>query len=305
MLFRSVTSGITRPIRAFHGSPHDFDRFRMDKIGTGEGAQAYGHGLYFAGNENVARSYRDALLAKANEPQGLRVGNTDIQDLYSRIDSRAARMPAKSAEAEYEKLNALELLMQHGDIPAMREAAKSGQISPEALAWMEREIAPNFTRNGRMYEVNLHADPARMLDWDAPLSQQSQAVQDALAKFGIKADPDAMRAYDDALLAALNDTGPSQLPRQPSDPLGGAIYENSRIVPGSFRDSPAASAALREVGIPGIRYLDAGSRSAGDGTRNYVMFDDNLIEIVRKYGLAGLMALGAAGTAEAGQPPQQ
>jgi len=33
----------------------------LSKIGTGEGAQAYGHGLYFAENEGVARSYRDAL----------------------------------------------------------------------------------------------------------------------------------------------------------------------------------------------------------------------------------------------------
>src|SRR5215471_5241978 len=32
-------------IKAFHGSPHDFDKFSMAKIGTGEGAQAYGHGL--------------------------------------------------------------------------------------------------------------------------------------------------------------------------------------------------------------------------------------------------------------------
>src|SRR5690606_18965584 len=48
-------------IRAYHGSPHDFDRFSMDKIGTGEGAQAYGHGLYFAEAEDVARSYRDGL----------------------------------------------------------------------------------------------------------------------------------------------------------------------------------------------------------------------------------------------------
>jgi hypothetical protein len=47
--------------RAFHGSPHTFDQFDLSKIGTGEGAQAYGHGLYFAQNENIARSYRDDL----------------------------------------------------------------------------------------------------------------------------------------------------------------------------------------------------------------------------------------------------
>ena len=48
-------------LKAYHGSPHDFDRFDLSKIGTGEGAQAYGHGLYFAEKEAVARSYRDSL----------------------------------------------------------------------------------------------------------------------------------------------------------------------------------------------------------------------------------------------------
>src|SRR5215207_5075853 len=49
------------PIRAYHGSPHDFDKFDLSRIGTGEGAQAYGHGLYFAEHEPVARMYRDTL----------------------------------------------------------------------------------------------------------------------------------------------------------------------------------------------------------------------------------------------------
>src|SRR5262245_18137051 len=48
-------------IRAFHGSPYNFSRFDSSKIGTGEGAQVYGHGLYFAENEGVARAYRDKL----------------------------------------------------------------------------------------------------------------------------------------------------------------------------------------------------------------------------------------------------
>ena len=45
--------GTTTPakgIRAYHGSPYDFEKFDISKIGTGEGAQAYGHGLYFAEN---------------------------------------------------------------------------------------------------------------------------------------------------------------------------------------------------------------------------------------------------------------
>ena len=51
-------------LKAYHGSPHDFDELTStDNIGTGEGAQAYGHGLYFAKSVRVppSRITRDAL----------------------------------------------------------------------------------------------------------------------------------------------------------------------------------------------------------------------------------------------------
>jgi hypothetical protein len=69
------------------------------------------------------------------------------------------------------------------------------------------------------------------------------------------------------------------------------------------RTGAQATALLRDAGIPGIRYLDQGSRAAGEGSRNYVMFDDSLIEILRKYGWAGFgLSLGAGATqAEATQ----
>ena len=57
------------PIRAYHGSPYDFDKFDMSKIGTGEGAQAYGHGLYFAENPEVAEQYAK-MGVQFTDPQG-------------------------------------------------------------------------------------------------------------------------------------------------------------------------------------------------------------------------------------------
>jgi hypothetical protein len=59
------------------------------------------------------------------------------------------------------------------------------------------------------------------------------------------------------------------------------------------------STALLDAGIPGIRYLDQGSRGAGEGSHNIVAFDPSTIEILRKYGLAGL-GLGGAAAATAG-----
>ena len=48
-------------IKAYHGSPYQFEEFVDEAIGTGEGAQAYGYGHYLAQREVTAKSYRDAL----------------------------------------------------------------------------------------------------------------------------------------------------------------------------------------------------------------------------------------------------
>ena len=48
---------------------------------------------------------------------------------------------------------------------------------------------------------------------------------------------------------------------------------------------------MRTEGIPGIKYLDAGSRGTADATRNFVVFDEKLINIVKRYGVAGAAAM--------------
>jgi hypothetical protein len=247
------------PIRAYHGSPHDFDKFDLGKIGTGEGAQAYGHGLYFAENEGVARNYRDALAgAQRVEMDGVPIW-TRGQTVLGRVDLPKEQQLALDAITRFSDpkeatrfLSSRSPLGEGGGFHEARlgaiELLESGRIS-----------APSA---GRMYEVNLHADPQRFLDWDKPLSRQSPDVQGVLERFGFKAEPEKMAAYDDALLAALKADGPSPpLPKQPADPLGANIYESQKLVPGAYRDSAQATGALRDAGIPGIRYLDQGSRN--------------------------------------------
>ena len=62
---------------AFHGSGADFDEFRLEMIGTGEGAQAYGYGLYFTDSEDIAKYYKDTVSARqefmTNERMGQKV----------------------------------------------------------------------------------------------------------------------------------------------------------------------------------------------------------------------------------------
>jgi hypothetical protein len=64
----------------FHGTPHffheapeegaPFGKFKLEAIGSGEGAQSYGHGLYFAENKGIAEHYRDVLSPPVREDNG-------------------------------------------------------------------------------------------------------------------------------------------------------------------------------------------------------------------------------------------
>jgi hypothetical protein len=163
----------------FHGSPHKFDKFDMGKVGTGEGNQAYGHGLYFAENPKVAQEY-----------------------------------------------------------------AKLGQT-------------------GVTYKVDLpDQQVSKMLDWDKPLSQQPESVKRLVeSRPEIKKKLDFMTSF---------------LGKEPS---GSAIYTALAGGP-QLPSAAAASKTLRELGVPGVKYLDQGSRGSGSGTRNFVVFDDGVPKIL-------------------------
>ena len=250
--------GSIKPIRAYHGSPHDFDRFDMSKIGTGEGGQAYGRGLYFAENEGVARSYR-AALAKPTFSTGLGDLDRMLDESYQQV-ARQSTLPVSASDAA--DLVGERLARQRVDALKAGDFPWFERVSDMQIALDRMKRAPPETP-GRMYEVDIHADPSRFLDWDEALRRQPREFSAAIREF------------------EQNMGGP-----QPKMTLGDAMRTDS-----SLED------LAREAGIPGIKYFDAGSRSAGDGSRNYVVFDDKLIEILRKYGImapvagAGLSAL--------------
>lgn len=253
----AISGAARKGIKAFHGSPHSFDKFSVDKIGTGEGAQAYGHGLYFAESEDVAQSYRQAL---------------------QQVDTA----PFDEIGVPPGQWNAARMFAQNMDPTAPDAAAR------DFAQWTGRDVTPELVeafrrakRPGHTYEVSINADPADFLDWDAPLSAQSEKVQDAYQRFSA-ANPE----YVDPKVAGGQYENPTG-----KDFLGAygewVPHDNNDM----FNYRRKFTDDLSEAGIPGIRYLDQGSRSAG-GTRNYVVFDDSIVNIVRKYGLAGAVSAG-------------
>jgi hypothetical protein len=241
-------------ITAYHGSPHSFDAFDTSKIGTGEGAQAYGHGLYFAENEGVAQQYRDQLRWKGANWNDVQ---TIAQNAIDRFGDRAA-----AADGLQSGLDST-VRFYRGKVP--QSQADANAITQQAIDALRGtgEITGKPPTPGHMYEVNINADPAHFLDWDKPLSEQSQHVQDRLSGRTDWTTPD----------------------------MTGARFYGG-LADRASRDPVAAAQQLHEMGIPGIRYLDANSRGAGQGSSNHVVFDANTIEILRKYGIAGLMAGG-------------
>ena len=245
---QGVMMGTTAPgevapgFTAYHGSPHSFDAFDTSKIGTGEGVQAYGHGLYVAENEGVAQSYKMAGPA----------ANSQI-DAINRQMSQLAKQMDQYSSGQYGKFN----------------DPKGYELKAQYDALMDQR-----TKLGHMYEVQVNADPAHFLDWDKPISEQSPQLQDLLDQHGIA--------------------------RRENQPYITGQDVHDFLSPKG--DYAAGAQRLKDLGIPGIRYLDAGSRGAGTGTSNHVIFDANTLAILRKYGIAGLIA---GGTAAGSQQPQQ
>ena len=281
-------------IRAYHGSPHAFDKFQMSKIGTGEGAQAYGHGLYFAENEDVAKQYRENLSednlseAELDAKQALDQAGWHKDTAISNLRARQSNFLKNFSDTKNESQ-----LKDYND--------KKDEAEKIISDWSERGELPQDKR-GHMYEVRLNAGPEHLLDWDAPLSEQHPAVQEAFGfkkpkmpdfvatetghenpvwKYSVKGYP-AAPTEEQAIKNAI-DTFNSNLSSRGQ--TGEQIYKN--LFRENKADAELTSAKLRDLGLRGIRYLDQGSRGAGEGSRNYVIFDPEHINVQRRYAKGG------------------
>ena len=239
---------------AYHGSPHDFDRFDMSKIGTGEGAQAYGHGIYLAENPGVAKSY----VTTANNPPITFNGVSPYgnRELF-------AGLPAGQREA-------LAWAKDYQDVgKAISDAVDSGQdnIASQLKKWVADGTIKQGS--GHFYTVDLPDEHiAKMLDWDVPLSEQ----------------PEVLAALEQSDQFGKGSIGWRGAPvgmweRNLGRRTGEEIY---RDLTGMGWTQQQASDYLRSLGIPGIKYLDGGSRAAGEGTRNFVIFDPDIAKILKR-----------------------
>lgn len=239
-----------RYMLAWHGTPHNVDRFSSSKIGTGEGVQAFGHGLYFAGKREVGEFYRRTLARDTN----ITLNGT----VFHSEDAAAASLGLENVQSRYPAQHMLGNMRRGMTEESARAAAIADypHFDQEAvLAGLDavKAAQPAVGGSGNLYKVDIPEDN-ELLDWDAPLSKQPPKVRAILENLGWTKDE----------LGA-------------EDPTGSQIYQRSKPFMGA---ESAASEALRAAGIPGHRYFDGSSRNAADGTRNYVIYDDSRIQIL-------------------------
>ena len=271
---------------AWHGSPHKFSKFDMSKIGTGEGAQAYGHGLYMAENPAVARGYKEALTSTY----------PGIDRGFSKYQIKDIPFPqGRSGHQALDTGQDIEMLLGHiqrNESPDMqnylrekiesrikyyKESRAGGGGSAyddmdELIKFYEshvqkvnpKDIGENF---GYTYKVDIPDDQiAKMLDWDKPLSEQS-SVMDFIEKNYRKAN----KPFEDSYVS------PDNRLFHPEDSTAFEFLQ-------SFGSGNRAKASemLKDHGIPGIKYLDQGSRQGGKGTSNFVLFADDIAKILER-----------------------
>ncbi len=291
--FLPAASQVRKGIKAYHGSPYDFDRFSTEQIGTGEGAQAYGQGLYFTESEDVARSYKDALKNKSST-----IVAKDGSELTDPDERFVAAMLSKDDPTEVKRI--LEKLAKNN--PDFYESKLN------ALNRLgEGDYSAKTTSS--MYEVNIDVDPDELLDWDKPMAEQSALVKQAFNfdpppkpnftakdvtetgssnpsyKYSVGQFP-AAATVEEALSAANK---PVLMHTGPTGSVAYKKYEQALSDPMSDPSGAITAAQkLQEKGIKGIRYADAFTRHKTPDKRsmNYVIFDDRLITIAKKYGVA-------------------
>ena len=233
-----LESPAVRELTAYHGTPNRYEptesnplgEFDASKIGTGEGAQVYGHGIYLAEERKTAEGYATTLANRDATNQNRLNAHANAQ--------RLANVAGNPEFAADDIRFVLEVNPDHPQKTLLTDTLKLLETG---------DYKKPLSNTGHVLTVDLPDEMIdRMLDWDKPFLDQSQAVKD-LAKS--KLPPGV---YQGLLTQRTGDLVEAL-----------AVYGGGKA---------KASELLRQAGIPGIKYLDAGSRAGEKGTRNFVVF---------------------------------
>jgi len=264
---------------AWHGSPHVFapevgfphGRFRLDKIGTGEGAQAYGWGIYFADKEAVGEQYKKTLSNKYP------VSHSGVIEEGGKYLAWAKPIDGASVQIIH-----------------------TANTKAEAKKFLKGYMAD---KQGSLYHLDIPDDVMpKLLDWDKTLSEQPESVKKILANSNaVKEIFAGMKSRSKVRLIPRSSSVASTIYTRPVDEVikaqtGSDLYDRigtsdeiykwveSERKKGNFEPVEAGNSTkrtslyLNSLGIPGVKHLDGDSRGAGEGSHNYVIWDQPTLD---------------------------
>ena len=282
---------------AYHGTPHRFDEFALDHIGTGEGHQAHGWGLYFAGNKNISEKYR-RILSKhlINIYYDNELLENDTVD-YERLEKiityannnrltleEARKILVDEAQDSYNKID--DEILNDYLLYEIKE------LSTFDLSKVEYD-----NKVGQVFEVDIPENDV-LLDEDKIISEQPKIVKKAF-EFEQNELIKKLSAYQLTFKGITNfeniniqevygtkywNEAFEKFKNNPKKYID-KYYSASKITGKKLYDdivhrlgSPKkASKKLNELGIKGITY-----DGKQDG-RCYVIFDDKAINVIKTY----------------------
>lgn len=274
---------------AWHGSPHDFDKFDLGAIGTGEGNQAHGWGLYFAKKKSVSRNYQKVLAKRlgTTNPKLFKVEIPDEktmldEDKYFKeqnkdiinkivsavnnleIDKRKALLdhykehPSYTTNKEYEKiLGKIQSVKQDREYISEALTNNVNKIK-EKIA---REAAAEYGYNFDELKADNTFEMAKKLIGE--INEKLSALEKEKEVEGAKE-----KIKEDKILESIGDT----FTKTPY--TGRDVYV---ALSKAFGGDKGASEFLNSTGVKGITY-----DGYTDG-RCYVVFDDKAIKVIEKY----------------------
>lgn len=274
---------------AWHGSPHDFDKFDLGAIGTGEGNQAHGWGLYFAKKKSVSRNYQKVLAKRlgTTNPKLFKVEIPDEktmldEDKYFKeqnkdiinkivsavnnleIDKRKALLdhykehPSYTTNKEYEKiLGKIQSVKQDREYISEALTNNVNKIK-EKIA---REAAAEYGYNFDELKADNTFEMAKKLIGE--INEKLSALEKEKEVEGAKE-----KIKEDKILESIGDT----FTKTPY--TGRDVYV---ALSKAFGGDKGASEFLNSAGVKGITY-----DGYTDG-RCYVVFDDKAIKVIEKY----------------------
>jgi len=173
-------------VTAYHGSPFSFDKFTTEKMGSGEGNQAFGWGLYFTDLKDIARHYAKALTKSLPNFQGKTLNMLALEKKFGKNNIRSRTLNLLSdALKSVDGIATKEDLINYVKKNTIDTVDKERD---EALSLIESYDAGNNKKN--LYEVSLHEgktpDQYTWLQWDKTLSENIvKKINAAVRSLGI------------------------------------------------------------------------------------------------------------------------